>query len=186
MHFARWVLTALGIALGIAVSPSGQAGEASKTTTQAPATTTDQPDSNALDALVGQWEVEATDPTTGKTEKIRYDVRRFVGQAWLSGTGQSADPVFQSKDVWGHDPITKEVIRIVFLGSGTYAIIRSPGWKNGTLVLEGDARSADGIMRVRETIRWVNRDEFHATWEARRDGAWHAYSVERVKRLPSG
>jgi hypothetical protein len=137
-----------------------------------------------LDYIVGRWEVEATDPKTGQVEKIGYEVQRFVGSAWVSGNAQSADPGFAAKDVWGHDPLTGEVIRIVFDSSGTYAIVRSPGWKeDGTLVLEGDARSANGIVQVRETIRRISADEFHATWEAQRDGRWHAYSVERVKRL---
>jgi hypothetical protein len=168
MYFAHWLMAAVWITVGLAVPPAGLAEEPS-----------------TLHELVGQWQVEATDPATGKSEKLRYDVRRFAGQAWLSGTGQSEDPGFESKDVWGIDPITKEVIRIVFLGSGTYAIVRSPGWKDRTLVLEGDARSENGVMRVRETIKWVNRDEFHATWEAQRDGTWHAYSVEKVTRLPA-
>ena len=186
MHFAHWLMTAVWITVGLAVSPGGLAGEPSTSVAKARAATTNEHDWPSLDALIGQWQVEATDPATGKSEKLRYDVRRFAGQAWLSGTGQSEDPGFESRDVWGIDPITKEVIRIVFLGSGTYAIVRSPGWKDRTLVLEGDARSASGVMRVRETIEWVNHDEFRATWEAQRDGTWQAYSVEKVTRLPAG
>jgi hypothetical protein len=142
-----------------------------------------QPNSPVLDYIVGRWEVDATDPTTGQTEKIGYEVQRFVGSAWVSGTAKSTDPGFAAKDVWGRDPLTGEVIRIVFDSSGTYATVKSPGWKeDGTLVLEGDARSAKGIVRVRETIRRISADEFHATWEAQRDGHWRAYSVERAKR----
>ena len=178
MQFAH----ALIAAITLATCSPGFAEERVTGKAQAAAATASGIDQGALDQLVGQWRVEATDPATGKTETIRYEVRRFAGQAWLSGAGQSDDPGFESRDVWGYDPITKEVIRMVFVGSGTYAIVRSPGWKDGTLVLEGDARSADGIVRVRETIKWVSRDEFHATWEAMRDGAWSAYSIERVRR----
>jgi hypothetical protein len=146
-----------------------------------------QPNPPMLEYLVGRWEVDATDPTTGQVEKIGYEVQRFVGSAWVSGTAKSADPSFSAKDVWGHDPLTRELIRVVFDSSGTYAIVRSPGWKkDGTLVLEGDARSTNGIVRVRETIRRISADEFHATWEAEREGSWRAYSVERAKRLPPG
>jgi hypothetical protein len=140
-----------------------------------------------LDYIVGRWEVDATDPATGKVEKIGYEVQRFVGSAWVSGTARSADPGFSARDVWGHDPLTKELVRIVFDSSGTYATVRSAGWQpDGTLVLEGDARSTNGIVRVRETIRRISADEFHATWEAQREGTWRAYSIERVKRLPPG
>ena len=80
------------------------------------------------------------------------------------------------------DPTTGEIMRIVFDGSGTYAVVRSPGWTDGRLVLEGDARSAGGTVRVRETIRTVSENEFTATWEALRNGSWSAYSIERATR----
>ena len=143
-----------------------------------------EPNSPMLDYIVGRWEVEATDPATGHVEKIGYEVQRFVGSAWVSGTAKSAEPGFSAKDVWGHDPLTREVVRLVFDSSGTYAIVRSPGWQpDGTLVLEGDARSANGIVRVRETIRRISANEFQATWEAQREGSWRAYSLERAKRV---
>jgi len=184
MQLAHLVITLVWLAAGVLLSSPALAEQRSTEEVKPRAATATEPDPQALDELVGRWQVEARDPATGKIEKIRYEVRRFVGHTWLSGTGQSEDPGFQSKDVWGHDPITKEVIRIVFDGSGTYAIVRSPGWKEGTLVLEGDARSANGIVRVRETIKRVSPDEFHATWESLRDGIWRAYSVERMTRLP--
>ena len=146
-----------------------------------------EPTPPMLDYIVGRWEVDATDPATRKVEKIGYEVQRFVGSAWISGTAKSKDPGFSAKDVWGHDPLTKELVRIVFDSSGTYATVRSAGWQpDGTLVLEGDARSKNGIVRVRETIRRISADEFQATWEAQREGTWRAYSVERAKRFPPG
>jgi hypothetical protein len=83
-----------------------------------------EPNPPMLDYIVGRWEVDATDPTTGQTEKIGYEVQRFVGSAWVSGTAKSTDPGFAAKDVWGRDPLTGEAIRIVFDSSGTYATVR--------------------------------------------------------------
>lgn len=138
----------------------------------------------ALTYLVGRWEITATDPKTGTTSRIIYSVQPFVRDTWISGAGKSEELGFESKDIWGKDPVSGEVIRTIFDSSGTYAVVRSPGWKNGTLVLEGDARLANGAVRVRETIRRINADEFEATWEAHRNGAWSAYSIERATRLP--
>jgi hypothetical protein len=56
------------------------------------------------------------------------------------------------------------------------------GWRGETLVLEGDARSAGGVTRVRETIQRLGPDAFTARWEAYRNGAWSAYSDERATR----
>ena len=67
-------------------------------------------------------------------------------------------------------------------GSGAFATIRSPGWQGDRLVLEGEVRSKGGILRVRETITRLGRNEFKAVWEARRDGAWVAYSLESLTR----
>ena len=106
------------------------------------------PNPPMLDYIVGRWEVDAIDPTTGQAEKIRYEVQRFVGNAWVSGSAKSADPSFAAKDVWGHDPLTGEVIRTVFDSSGTYAIVRSPGWKD-------DGTPAAGTFRVGGTYHLV-------------------------------
>ena len=84
--------------------------------------------------------------------------------------------------MWGRDPATGDIIRFVFDGSGVHALVRSRGWTGDTLVLEGDAQSKGGPMRVRETIRRVAPNVFEAVWEAFRDGVWTAYSVERLTR----
>ena len=110
-----------------------------------------------LDYIVGRWEVDATDPATGKVEKIGYEVQRFVGSAWVSGTAKSADPGFSAKDVWGHDPLTKELVRIVFDSSGTYATVRSAGWQpDGTLVLEGDAKDLAKNDQIRKAYLGIH------------------------------
>jgi hypothetical protein len=49
-------------------------------------------------------------------------------------------------------------------------------------VLEGEARSAGGVIRVRETITRRSPDRFEAVWEAQRDGEWAPYAVETVTR----
>lgn len=35
---------------------------------------------------------------------------------------------------------------------------------------------------MRETIRRIGPDEFHAVWETRTGDAWTVYSVERLRR----
>ena len=147
---------------------------------RAAASATTPSTSGDLDFLVGSWDVVATSPSDGTSERIRYDVRPLTRASWLTGRG-SSDTV-DASDVWGRDPVTGEIMRIVFDGSGTYAVVRSPGWADGQLVLEGDARSAGGTVRIRETIRTVSENEFTATWEAWRNGSWSAYSIERASR----
>ena len=136
--------------------------------------------------LIGTWRVVSVDPA-GKDElRVCYAIRPFVGDQWISGVATSATPGFGSKDVWGYDRSSGELMRTIFDASGTYAVVRSAGWKGDTLVLDGEARSTGGTMRVRETIRRVNDDEFKATWEALRGTTWEAYAVETATRVPDG
>jgi len=60
--------------------------------------------------------------------------------------------------------------------------VRSAGWQGETLVLEGEVRAPSGTVRVRETITRVGANELRAVWEALQDGAWSAYSEERLTR----
>lgn len=136
--------------------------------------------------LVGTWHVVSVDPGGGDELRVCYSVQPFVGDQWISGVATSMTPGFGSKDVWGYDRASGELVRTIFDASGTYAIVRSPGWKGDTLVLDGDAKSAGGTMRVRETIRRLSENEFKATWEALRGGKWSAYAVETATRLLSG
>jgi hypothetical protein len=118
------------------------------------------PGRNALGFFVGDWSVVAVDPTNGDELRLCYAVRPFVADKWLSGSGTSDEPGFEARDVWGHDPVSSEVVRTIFDGSGTYAVVRSRGWTGGTLILEGDALSTGGSVRVRETIKQLGRNEF--------------------------
>jgi hypothetical protein len=65
------------------------------------------------------------------------------------------------------------------------ATVRSQGWTGEKLVLEGEARSKGGTVRVRETISRVSPQHFEALWEAYRNGAWSAYAIESVTRRSS-
>ena len=139
-----------------------------------------------LDYLVGTWRVVSVDPAGGPDLRVCYSVQPFVGKKWISGVAVSATPDFGSKDVWGYDGASGELMRTVFDASGTYAVVRSSGWQSDTLVLEGDARSAGGKMRVRETIHRLSENAFKATWEALREGKWSAYAIETATRVPNG
>ncbi|MFL6735558.1 MAG: hypothetical protein ACJ8F4_00690 [Sphingomonas sp.] len=135
--------------------------------------------------LIGTWDVVSADAAGGDKLRVCYSVQPFVGDKWISGSATSKTPNFGSKDVWGHDAASGELIRTIFDKSGTYAVVRSSGWKGDTLVLEGNARSGGGAMRVRETVHRVNGHEFTATWEAIRSGKWSPYAIERAKRVPA-
>ena len=139
-----------------------------------------------VEFLLGAWDILATTPGTDERIRFRYEVRPLLGAVWLSGHGRSADGTLESRDVWGRDAQSGQLIRVIFDGSGTWATMRSPGWQGERLVLEGEARSEGGALRVRETIERRGGDAFIATWEAWRDGAWRAYSVEWVTRRARG
>ena len=74
------------------------------------------------------------------------------------------------------------VVRTIFDSAKTFGTVRSKGWQGDTLVLEGDAVSAQGRVTVRETIQRKGPDEFHAVWEAKTGDTWSAYSVETLRR----
>jgi hypothetical protein len=136
--------------------------------------------------LVGTWRVVSVDPVGGDDLRVCYSIQPFVGEKWVSGVATSKTPGFGSKDVWGLDGASGELFRTIFDASGTYAVVRSPGWKGDTLILNGDARSGAGMMRVRETIRRLSQNEFRATWEALRGGKWSVYAIETATRAPDG
>lgn len=135
-----------------------------------------------LGYFVGDWLAAAVDPGTGEEIRIDYSVEPTLGGAWITGYGESAAIGLKSRDVWGRDPRTGEILRVIFDGSGVYATVRSAGWRGDTLVLEGEVQRKAGALRVRETITRVGPDEFRAVWEALRDGVWTPYSVERLTR----
>ena len=171
-----------GLAALCCACPAAAMAEPAPAPAGAAAAPAAQPD-QALAYLVGSWDVTATTPGTGETVRVDYDIRPLVG-TWLTGRATSAEPGLEASDVWGRDLASGEIMRIILDGSGTYAVVRSPGWRGDTLVLEGDARSASGVVRVRETISRLDDNQFTATWEAYRNGVWSPYSLERVIRRP--
>lgn len=135
-----------------------------------------------LDYFRGHWDVASKDPASGEVLQVDYTIEAAPGGAWLAGASASKDKTVAARDMWGRDPLSGELIRVIFDGSGTFATIRSPGWAGDKLVLEGEARSTGGTVRVRETISRISPQRFEALWEAYRNGAWSAYAVETVTR----
>lgn len=135
-----------------------------------------------LNYFVGRWDVASKDPASGEILEVDYSIEIAPGGAWLAGASTSKDGSLSARDMWGRDPLTGELIRVIFDGSGTFATVRSPGWTGDELVLEGEARSKGGTVRVRETITRTSPQRFKAVWEAFRNGAWSTYAVEIVTR----
>src|SRR3954468_17942852 len=133
-----------------------------------------------LNFLVGRWHVASKDPANGEVLQVDYTIERAPGGAWLAGASASKDRSISPRDMGGRDPLTGEVIRVIFDGGGTFATVRSPGWSGDKLVLEGETRSKSGTVRVRETISRQSPQRFEAVWEAYRKGAWSTYAVETV------
>jgi agmatinase len=150
-----------------------------------PGTSSPEPDGlayAAVEYLIGAWSISAEDPATHETVAADYRVEQLPGSPWLSGQGVSADRSINARDIWGRDPLTGEIVRVVFDASGAWATVRAKGWTGDTLALEGEVRSGGGTVRVRETITRLGPDRFRAVWEAFRDGRWQAYSIETVTR----
>lgn len=135
-----------------------------------------------LNYFLGRWDVASKDPASGEILQVDYTIEAAPGGAWLAGASVAKDGSLSARDMWGRDPMTGEVIRVIFDGSGTFAMVRSPGWVGDKLVLEGEARSKGGMVRVREIISRISPQRFEAVWEAYRNGAWSAYAVETVTR----
>jgi hypothetical protein len=132
--------------------------------------------------FVGRWHAEAHDPSTGKRFELDYTVAPALRGAWYFGTGFVAALDLELHDVWGKDPVTGEIVRTIFDSARTTGTVRSRGWSGDVLILEGTAVTTGGSAPVRETIRRVGPDEFHAVWETRTGDAWTAYSVEKLRR----
>ena len=143
----------------------------------------DVPTREQLRPLAGTWQVVSVAPGGSERLEVCYRVEPVLGGRFLAGHATAAAPDFGSRDMWGLDEASGEVIRSIFDISGTHAVVRSKGWQGGTLVLEGDARSKNGSLRVRETNKRVSDSEFTATWEAWRGGKWQAYALETARRV---
>jgi hypothetical protein len=169
--------------LAIVLPGALAAGAWAQTASPAPAAPAAKPKPEGVDYFAGRWHVAARDPGTGEILEVAYTVEPTPGGSWLAGSAASTDGSIQSRDMWGRDPLTGEIIRVIFDGSGTFGTVRSSGWRGDTLVLEGEARSPGGVVRLRETITRKTRERFDAVWEAWRKGEWSPYSIETVTRV---
>lgn len=138
--------------------------------------------SQDLSYFAGRWRASSLDPQTGERLEITYVVEPTPGGAWFAGAGSTADGAFSARDMWGRDPRTGDLVRVIFDGSGAFATVRARAWDGDRLVLEGDALSANGTLRVRETITRISADRFEAVWEAYVNGEWAVYAIETVTR----
>ena len=132
--------------------------------------------------LVGRWDVASKDPSGGDVLQVDYSIEPARGGAWLAGSSVSKDGSVSARDMWGRDPQSGEIIRVIFDASGTFGTVRSRGWVGDKLVLEGEARSKGGTIRVRETLSRVSADRFDVVWEAFREGKWSPYALETATR----
>jgi hypothetical protein len=135
-----------------------------------------------LSFFIGNWLARAEDPSSGRTFSIRYRVELTLDGQWLSGSGESPEMGVKVHDLWGHDPVTGEVLRVIFDSQGTFGMVRSNGWKGEVLVFEGEARGREGAVPVRETITRLGPSQFKAVWEARSETGWAPYSIEHLER----
>jgi len=136
-----------------------------------------------LAPMVGAWRVDGKNPETGAPFELDYRITPMLDGAWLRGVGSAPRLGLHIEDVWGKDPRTGEIVRVLFDSLGTFATVRSKGWVGPALVLEGEATGADGKSEpVRETLTRVSEDELRAVWESRSGGAWKTYSVETLRR----
>jgi hypothetical protein len=135
-----------------------------------------------LEYFVGAWSVKAEDPGTGRRFSMQYSVVPILDGAWLVGSGESPEMGLKVQDLWGRDGVTGDIVRVVFDSQGTHGTVHSRGWKDETLVFEGEARTRSGAVRVRETITRIGPAEFKAVWEAQGEQGWTPYSVEHLTR----
>ena len=171
---AAALLLALGLACGGGAVAPAPAAPAS------PAPTVKHPE---LAYFVGTWRATARNPQTGQSFELDYVAEPVLGGAWLAGTGEAPALGLTIRDLWGRDPQTGGILRVVFDSQGTFGTVRSPGWSGDTLVLEGEAAQGDQRVRVRETITRRDEASFDAVWESESGGTWSAYSVERLVRV---
>ena len=135
-----------------------------------------------LDYFVGRWMAEAKNPLNGQTFTLDYRVEPAIKGRWYVGTGYADALGMEIHDLWGKDPVSGEIVRSIFDSTGTHGTVTSKGWSGDTLVLEGDAKTGQGVVHVRETIERKGADEFHAVWEMKTGETWQAYSVETLRR----
>src|SRR5687768_6011585 len=84
-----------------------------------------------LHFFVGQWLAHAEDPSTGRKFTLRYRVAPTLDGYWLAGSGESSEMGLKVQDLWGHDPVTGEIVRVIFDSQGTFGTVKSKGWEGG-------------------------------------------------------
>ena len=132
--------------------------------------------------FVGTWVATIEDPKDGKRRTLRYVVTPTLGGRWLSGAGKLHELDLEIHDLWGVDPQSGGVLRLIVDSKGLYGTVRSKGWEGDKLVFVG-AAAGDGVrLEVRETITRVGPDRFTAVWEAKLPDGWTAYSIEDLRR----
>jgi hypothetical protein len=89
---------------------------------------TAQAQANDLAYFIGRWRVSALDPSAGETLEMTYVIAATDGGSWFAGVGASQDGAFNARDMWGRDPLSGEIMRVIFDGSGVFATVRGlPG-----------------------------------------------------------
>ena len=137
---------------------------------------------DGLAFFAGTWDLRGENPGSGVKFEMRYVVRR-VGER-LEGSGTAAALGVEVHDAWERDRATGEIVRTIRQSNGAHGAVRSRGWDGDTLVLAGEVHLSGGVVPVRETIRRTGAGSFDAVWESQQDGAWVAYSVEKLTRVP--
>jgi hypothetical protein len=135
--------------------------------------------------FAGNWSAVMEDPRNGSRATLAYRVEPVLSGMWLEGNGHSAELNVTVRDLWGRDPVSGEIVRTIFDSQGIHGVVRSAGWSGDVLVLEGDARTPQGVIAVRETITRTSDSAFRAVWEMREGDAWVTYSIEQLTRVPS-
>lgn len=136
-----------------------------------------------LQYFVGDWNASVEDPRSGTRATLSYRVEPTLRGAWLAGRGHSPELDLTVHDMWGRDAVSGEIVRTIFDSQGIHGLVRSSGWTGDVLTLQGEARTPQGIVHVRETITRIDAATFRAVWEMRVDDAWVTYSVEQVTRV---
>jgi hypothetical protein len=142
-------------------------------------------DLKELSELAGRWYVRAENPRTGGKFTLQYVLTPILGGRWVRGVGQSEELMLQVEDLWGKDPVTGDLLRVVFDSSGTYGELRSKGWDNQTLTFLGNARSKEhrSAIGVKLTMTRVSPDELKAVWQSQTEDGWSTYSNEVLTRI---
>jgi hypothetical protein len=138
-----------------------------------------------LEFFIGSWVVQGQGVDfSGKAFKLNghYSIERVLDGAWLTTSGDFLGAKLQ--EYWGYDAANQEFLRIAFQSNGTFAVLRSAGWKDASLVWIGEVTGPDGHRTaIRSTQTRKDDNEILVTWERRIDSTWKVYSSERVRRI---